>query len=111
MANCAAIQTIMTKEDIIISDELNHASIIDAVRLSGVKNKFIYRHRDMKDLERILRSAQNDKKILIVTDGVFSMDGDLAPLPEIVKLAEKHKLDVPANRACWQLVKALSRQG
>ena len=108
MANCAAIQTIMTKEDIIISDELNHASIIDAVRLSGVKNKFIYRHRDMKHLEEILRDVipsgvegseippraspgRNDKPlVLIVTDGVFSMDGDLAPLPEIVALAKKY---------------------
>lgn len=100
MANCAAIQTIITKEDIVISDELNHASIIDAVRLSGVKNKFIYKHRDTADLEIKLQEAskiaeipKSDGKtplILIVTDGVFSMDGDLAPLPEIVKLAKKY---------------------
>lgn len=98
MTNCAAIQTIIGKEDIVISDELNHASIIDAVRLSQVKNKFIYKHKDMAELESRLKEAVNLQKtpkenketplILIVTDGVFSMDGDLAPLPEIVKLAK-----------------------
>jgi len=101
MANCAAIQTIIGKEDIVISDELNHASIIDAVRLSGVKNKFIYKHADASSLEEKLKEAdalrQTPKSngeaptILIVTDGVFSMDGDLAPLPEIVKLAKQYE--------------------
>jgi glycine C-acetyltransferase len=114
LANCAAIQSIIGKEDIVISDELNHASIIDAVRLSGTKNKLIYKHSDMSDLNakleeankirqsysslseqsesKGLRQAQAEKipLILIVTDGVFSMDGDLAPLPEIVKLAEQY---------------------
>lgn len=98
LANCAAIQTIIGKEDVVISDELNHASIIDAVRLSGVKNKFIYKHRDVSDLEEKIKEAKKiDPKedgsnpiILIVTDGVFSMDGDLAPLPQIVELAQKY---------------------
>lgn len=100
MANLAGIQTLIGKEDITISDELNHASIIDAIRLSGVKNKFIYRHADLEDLEAKLKEAKalsKNKKadgkypvILIVTDGVFSMDGDLAPLPGIVKLAKKY---------------------
>lgn len=100
MANCAAIQTIIGKEDIVISDELNHASIIDAVRISQVTHKFIYKHRDIEDLEKQLIAASkitktkksdgNNRVILIVTDGVFSMDGDLAPLPEIVKLAKKY---------------------
>lgn len=93
MTNCAAIQTIIGKEDIVISDELNHASIIDAVRLSQVQNKFIYKHTDALDLEEKLKEAVKlgkDKRILIVTDGVFSMDGDLAPLPEIVELAKKY---------------------
>lgn len=100
MANCAAIQTIIGKEDIVISDELNHASIIDAIKLSQVKNKFIYKHKDVNDLEKKLKEAKNLAKtpktdgnpplILIVTDGVFSMDGDLAPLPEIVKLAGEY---------------------
>lgn len=100
MANMTAIQTIIGKEDIVISDELNHASIIDAVRLSQVKNKFIYKHRNVADLEERLKEAvklgdipKSDGEfptILIVTDGVFSMDGDLAPLPQIVKLAKKY---------------------
>jgi len=100
MANCAAIQTIVGKEDIVISDELNHASIIDAIRLSQVKNKFIYKHADSKSLEEQLKQASKLSQapksdgelptILIVTDGVFSMDGDLAPLPEIVRLAKKY---------------------
>jgi glycine C-acetyltransferase len=100
MANAAAIQTIMGKEDIVISDALNHASIIDAVRVAGIKNKFIYKHADVSDLERILKETEELRKtpktngstplVLIVTDGVFSMDGDLAPLPEIVKLAKKY---------------------
>jgi glycine C-acetyltransferase len=100
MANAAAIQTIVGKEDVVISDELNHASIIDAVKLSGVKNKFIYKHGNAKDLEEKLKEAEQITKtpkadgqlpvVLIVTDGVFSMDGDLAPLPEIVKLAKHY---------------------
>lgn len=100
MANCTAIQTIIGKEDIVISDELNHASIIDAIRISQVKNKFIYKHLNMHDLEMKLKEAvklslapkSNGKNpiILIVTDGVFSMDGDLAPLPEIVRLANQY---------------------
>lgn len=100
MANLCAIQTIIGKEDIVISDELNHASIIDGVRLSGVKTKFIYAHANMDDLskrleeakeaQKELRSDGGQKRILIITDGVFSMDGDLAPLPHIVELAKKY---------------------
>lgn len=100
MANCAAIQTIIGKEDIVISDELNHASIIDAVRLSQAGNKLIYKHIDMSDLEEKLKEALEiaktpkadgqERVILVVTDGVFSMDGDLAPLPQIVALAKKY---------------------
>jgi glycine C-acetyltransferase len=83
-----------------VSDQLNHASIIDAVRVSGVKNKFAYKHSDMGDLEASLikaRELQRTPKangdhplILIITDGVFSMDGDLAKLPEIVDLAKRY---------------------
>ncbi len=100
LANASAIQTIIGKEDIVISDELNHASIIDAVRLSGVQNKFIYKHTDTKDLEEKLKEAVelskapkedgSERIILVVTDGVFSMDGDLAPLPQIVELAKQY---------------------
>lgn len=100
LANMAAIQTLIGKEDIVVSDELNHASIIDAVRLSQAGTKLIYKHGDVADLEaKLIQASEQAKKpksngeapmILIVTDGVFSMDGDLAPLPEIVKLAKKY---------------------
>ena len=99
-ANASAVQTLLSKEDIVVSDQLNHASIIDAVRVAGVKNKFAYKHSDMGDLESKLITAQELQKtpkangehplILILTDGVFSMDGDLAPLPQIVDLAKKY---------------------
>jgi len=91
IANMVAIQTTMTKEDYIISDELNHASIIDAIRLAGIKNKYIYKHNDMTDLENKLKEiGKVDKQVMIVTDGVFSMDGDIAPLHQIVELAKKY---------------------
>ncbi|WP_353894413.1 glycine C-acetyltransferase [Proteinivorax hydrogeniformans] len=88
--NAGAIQAITQKGDLIISDELNHASIIDGCRLSRA-DKTVYKHSDMEDLERILRERRDDyNNVLIITDGVFSMDGDIAPLPEIVELAEKY---------------------
>ena len=100
IANIVAIATIVGKEDIVISDELNHASIIDAIKLAQVKNKFIYKHTDMGELEARLKEvgelAKTPKSdgqkpiILIISDGVFSMDGDIAPLPEIVRLAKKY---------------------
>lgn len=100
VANLIAVQTLVDKEDIVISDELNHASIIDAIKLSQVQTKFIYPHNDLKGLEEKLIEAQKlqtekrsdgtDKIILIITDGVFSMDGDMAPLPGIVSLAKKY---------------------
>ena len=101
VANLIAVQTLVDKEDIVVSDELNHASIIDAVKLAQVQTKYIYPHNDMSGLEEKLieaskmvneqkRSDNTDKTILIITDGVFSMDGDIAPLPEIVKLAKKY---------------------
>merc|ERR1719379_2346876 len=99
-ANASAVQTILGKDDIVISDQLNHASIIDAVRVSGVRNKFAYAHSDMNDLEsKLIAASELQKKpkpngehplILIIADGVFSMDGDLAPLPQIVDLAKKY---------------------
>ena len=99
-ANASAVQTILGKEDIVVSDQLNHASIIDAVKVSGVQTKFAYKHSDMGDLEAKLVEASELQKIpksngeqpliLIITDGVFSMDGDLARLPEIVDLAKKY---------------------
>lgn len=89
--NAGVIQAITQAGDLIISDELNHASIIDGVRLSRA-DKAVFKHSDMNDLERVLieKRAQYNQ-VLIITDGVFSMDGDLAKLPEIVELAEKYK--------------------
>ena len=72
-----------------MSDELNHASIIDGIRLCKSK-KYRYKHKDMNDLERMLAESQECRSRLIVTDGVFSMDGNVCPLPEIKKLADKY---------------------
>lgn len=92
-ANSGCIPAVVTDKDVIISDELNHASIIDGVRLSSAKYKksegYVYGHKDMGHLEEILTRTQGFEKRLIITDGVFSMDGDIAPLPKIVELAEK----------------------
>jgi glycine C-acetyltransferase len=87
-ANLCAIPALVGKGDTIVSDELNHASIIDGARLSGAKIK-VYPHNDMEGLEQVLQQDL-DGRILIISDGVFSMDGDIAPLPEIVKLAKKY---------------------
>lgn len=88
--NAGAIQAITNKGDLIISDALNHASIIDGVRLSRA-DKAVYNHSDMADLERVLMEKRSHfENCLIITDGVFSMDGDIAKLPEIVTLAEKY---------------------
>lgn len=89
--NIGTIQAIVEKGDLIISDELNHASIIDGVRLSRA-DKAIFRHADTDHLEEILKEKREHyRNVLIITDGVFSMDGDLAPLPKIVELAEQYK--------------------
>lgn len=90
-ANQAVIPAITTEEDAILSDELNHASIIDGVRLSKA-NRYVWKHRDASDLESKLEEAKNAgaKKMLVITDGVFSMDGDLAPLPELVQKCKKY---------------------
>ncbi|TLS37405.1 glycine C-acetyltransferase [Pseudalkalibacillus caeni] len=87
--NQAVLSAILTKEDVVISDELNHASIIDGIRLTKAGRR-IYKHVDMQDLENALKETQDYRTRLIVTDGVFSMDGNIAPLPEIVELAEKY---------------------
>ena len=88
-ANGAIFDVLMKEADAIISDELNHASIIDGIRLSKAQ-RFRYKNRDMADLEAQLIAAKSARRRLIVTDGVFSMDGYLAPLPEICDLAEKY---------------------
>ncbi len=86
-ANLGVIQALAGKEDTVFSDELNHASIIDGCRLSGAYIK-VYRHKDVAHLETLLKEDSGRRK-LIVTDGVFSMDGDIAPLPQIVEVARK----------------------
>lgn len=98
-ANMAAIPPIVGEGDVIISDELNHASIIDAVRLSRGADKDIFPHSDMNALEKVLKKHKNARRKLIVTDGVFSMDGDIAKLPEMVNLAEKHNAIVMVDDA------------
>jgi glycine C-acetyltransferase len=88
-ANGGLFETILTKDDAVISDELNHASIIDGVRLCKAK-RFRYKNSDMADLESQLQAASDCDKKLIVTDGVFSMDGTIAKLDKIALLAEKY---------------------
>ena len=86
--NLGVISAVMQEDDMIISDELNHASIIDGIRLCKSPRK-IYPHKDMVGLRRVLEESRGANKVMVVTDGVFSMDGDIAPLPEIVELAEE----------------------
>jgi len=88
-ANGGVFEPILSKEDAIISDELNHASIIDGVRLCKAE-RFRYKHNDMADLETRLKESQHARTRVIVTDGVFSMDGTIAQLDKIVELAEKY---------------------
>ena len=88
-ANGGVFEALFAEPDAIISDELNHASIIDGIRLSKAA-RFRYRNRDMADLERCLVEASSARNRIIVTDGVFSMDGYLAPLQEICALAKKY---------------------
>lgn len=88
-ANAGLFETILGKEDAIISDQLNHASIIDGIRLCKAQ-RHRYQHDDMEDLERILKETQDANIRMIATDGVFSMDGDIARLQMICDLADKH---------------------
>jgi glycine C-acetyltransferase len=88
-ANGGVFEALLDESDAIISDALNHASIIDGIRLCKAK-RFRYANRDMEDLERQLKDSQDARFRLVVTDGVFSMDGYMAPLPEICDLAEKY---------------------
>ena len=88
-ANGGVFEPLFSKEDAIISDELNHASIIDGVRLCK-SARYRYKHADMADLEEQLKLAQAQRFRIVVTDGVFSMDGDIAKLNEICDLAEKY---------------------
>ena len=98
MANLGVITALTDKKDVVISDELNHASIIDGCQLSRAEKK-IFRHRDMVHLEELLQQTQKYRRRLIVTDGVFSMDGDIAPLPEIIILAKRYNALVMVDDA------------
>jgi glycine C-acetyltransferase len=88
-ANGGLFETLLSEEDAIISDELNHASIIDGIRLCKAK-RFRYRHSDMAELEKALQEAKGSRLRMIATDGVFSMDGDMAKLPDICALADRY---------------------
>ncbi|MEK6766567.1 MAG: 8-amino-7-oxononanoate synthase [Planctomycetota bacterium] len=98
MANIGTISSLVSKGDLVICDKLNHASIIDGCRLSGADFR-VYPHCDMEKLENVLRKSAKYSRKLIVTDTVFSMDGDLAPLPDIVGIALKYKAMVMVDEA------------
>ena len=85
-------------KSLVLSDELNHASIVDGIRLSKAEKK-IYKHRDMDELEKYLKEARGYKRKLIISDGVFSMDGDITPLADIMNLAEKYDAAVMVDDA------------
>lgn len=87
-ANAGTVAALLGKEDTIVSDELNHASIIDGARLSGAEKK-IYPHKDIAAARALLAESRSARRLLLITDGVFSMDGDIAPLPDLVTVAEE----------------------
>lgn len=89
MANVGVISSVVGKQDVVIIDKLNHASIIDGCRLSGATVR-VYKHCNMESLEKILKNSLEYRRRLIVTDTVFSMEGDIAPLPQIVSLAKEY---------------------
>jgi len=97
LANLGVLSTLVGEGDVIISDELNHASIIDGCRLSRASSA-IYRHCDLNDLERVLAETEAERR-LIVTETVFSMDGDIAPLPALLELAERYDAAVVIDEA------------
>jgi glycine C-acetyltransferase len=97
-ANSGTVGALLGKGDAIVSDELNHASIIDGCRLSGARIS-VYRHADVADAERALQAVADADHVLLVTDGVFSMDGDIAPLPELLALAEDYGATVMVDDA------------
>ena len=104
MTNLGVIYTLTKENDVIFSDQLNHASIIDGTRISKAKVR-VYKHKDTEDLERLIKieleetDKNNDSNFFIVSDGVFSMDGDIAPLPELVEIANKYNCTLIIDEA------------
>ncbi len=98
LANIGVLASLPQKGDVILSDQLNHASIVDGCRLSKAET-IVYRHIDMDDLEKKLASVQTRNRRFIVTDGVFSMDGTIAPLDRIMALAKQYQAFVIADDA------------
>jgi 8-amino-7-oxononanoate synthase len=98
MANIGIISTLTHEGDVIFSDELNHSSLIDSMRLSRAK-KVIYKHRDVDDLERKIKKEKVNGKRFIVTETVFSMDGDIAPLADLYSLKERYELSIIVDDA------------
>ncbi len=88
--NAGTILALVDERDLIISDELNHGSIIDGCRMTKAERR-VYKHKDMSDLEKQLQNTEHFRRVLVITDGVFSMDGDIAPLKDIVDLAAKYQ--------------------
>lgn len=88
-ANSGTVSALLGREDVIISDELNHASIIDGSRLSRATIK-VFPHKDVAAMRRLLEESKDARRVLVITDGVFSMDGDIAPLPDIVEVAKQY---------------------
>src|SRR6185437_6638600 len=92
-ANEAVPATLLGEQDIVISDQLNHASIIDAARLAKAIVKCqtaVYKHADLSDLQEKLTGAKDRRHRLVITDGVFSMEGSLAPLPDLLEMCRRH---------------------
>jgi 8-amino-7-oxononanoate synthase len=98
MANLGVISALVGRGDLVVVDKLNHASIIDGCRLSGARMR-VYPHRNVDRLEKILRTAHGYGRKLVVTDSIFSMDGDLAPLPDIIAVAKRHDAVVMVDEA------------
>jgi glycine C-acetyltransferase len=98
-ANAGCIQQLVEEGDLIVSDELNHGSIIDGCRLTAAK-RLVFKHKDVEDLDRILsENSSKFRRILVITDGVFSMDGDIAPLDQITKVAKSYGVMVYVDDA------------
>ena len=98
-ANGTLFETLLDENDVVFSDELNHASIIDGIRLCKAK-KQVFAHNDMTILEEQLKKFMDKRVRLIAVDGVFSMVGDLAPLPEILALAKKYDAVIILDESC-----------